>query len=171
MDFSLELNRELLRQTPLALEVMLAGLPEEWVAGDEGPGSWSPYQMVAHLTHVEETDWIDRTKLFLDRNPERLFRPVDREAGFTRFQDWSLGDILSRFASVRSSNLEALGELVKVEDLDLRAVHPTFGEVTLAQLLATWAVHALIHLGQIVKAMARQYGPGGRPVAQVPADP
>ena len=34
---------------------------------------------------------------------------------------------------------------------------PGFGEVTLGQLLATWTVHDLNHLGQIVKTMAKQY--------------
>jgi hypothetical protein len=29
--------------------------------------------------------------------------------------------------------------------------------VTLGQLLATWVVHDLNHLGQIVKTMAKQY--------------
>jgi hypothetical protein len=38
-----------------------------------------------------------------------------------------------------------------------RGVHPTFGEVTVSQLLATWVVHDLNHLGQTVKTMAKQY--------------
>jgi hypothetical protein len=55
---------------------------------------------------------------------------------------------------VRTSNLETLGALVDIDDLGRQGVHPTFGEVTL-QLLATWVVHDLNHLGQIVKTMAR----------------
>jgi hypothetical protein len=66
-------------------------------------------------------------------------------------------DLLDRFAFVRTSNLETLAGLVKIEDLGRRGVHPTFGEVTLGQLLATWVVHDLNHLGQIVKTMAKQY--------------
>jgi hypothetical protein len=31
------------------------------------------------------------------------------------------------------------------------------GEVTIGQLLATWVVHDLNHLGQIFKTMAKQY--------------
>ncbi len=31
-------------------------------------------------------------------------------------------------------------------------------QVTLRQLLATWATHDLGHLGQIVRVMAKQYG-------------
>jgi len=157
VDFSLALGKDLLRHTPEALPALLGGLPEEWLSGNEGPGTWSPYQVVAHLAHIEETDWIDRVQLFLERDPERLFRPVDREAGFHKFQGWSLTDILVRFATVRASNLETLDATVREEDLGLGAVHPTFGAVTLGQLLATWTVHDMNHLGQIAKALAKQY--------------
>src|SRR6266496_2340023 len=95
--------------------------------------------------------------MILEHGTERVFEPVDREAGFTRFRDWKLGDLLDRFASLRASNLETLDALVAVEDLGRRGVHAIFGEVTLGQLLATWVVHDLIHLGQIVKTMAKQY--------------
>lgn len=157
MDFSLDLGKEVLRRTPDALQAMLSDLPEDWITGDEGPDTWSPYQVVGHLTHIEECDWIDRTRVILEHGTARVFEPVDREAGFIRFRDWKLGDLLGRFAAVRASNLETLEALVEVEDLGRRGVHPTFGEVTLGQLLATWVVHDLNHLGQIVKTMAKQY--------------
>jgi uncharacterized damage-inducible protein DinB len=157
MDFSLEVGTEVLRQTPVALKAMLSHLSEGWIASDEGPDTWSPYQVVGHLLHVEECDWIDRTRWILEHGTEHVFRPVDREAGFTRFSDWKLRDLLDRFATLRASNLETLGELVESEDLGRRGLHPTFGEVTLGQLLATWVVHDLNHLGQIVKTMAKQY--------------
>jgi uncharacterized damage-inducible protein DinB len=157
MDFSLDLGKEVLRRTPETLQAMLSDLPEDWTTGDEGPDTWSPYQVVGHLTHIEESDWIDRTRVILEHGTERVFAPVDREAGFTRFRDWKLGDLLARFASLRASNLETLGASVQVEDLERRGVHPIFGEVTLGQLLATWVVHDLNHLGQIVKTMSKQY--------------
>lgn len=109
------------------------------------------------MTYIEESDWIDRTRLILEHGTERVFDPVDREAGFTRFRGWSLGDLLDRFASVRAANLETLRDLIDREDLGRRGVHPDFGEVTISQLLATWVVHDLNHLGQIVKTMAKQY--------------
>jgi DinB superfamily len=157
VEFSLEVGTEVLRATPEALRAMLSDLSDGWLDGNEGPDTWSPSQVIGHLTHIEECDWIDRTKVILEHGTTRPFDPVDREAGFTHFKGWSLPELLERFASVRRSNLETLGELVRVDDLDRRGVHPTFGEVTLDQLLATWVVHDLNHLGQIVKAMAKQY--------------
>lgn len=157
MDFSLARSVELLRQTPATLRSMLGDLGEPWVTGDEGPGTWSPWQVVAHLTSIDETDWIDRTNVILAADPAAAFHPVDREAGFTKFQGWPLAQVLDRFAEVRAENLETLSRLVHAGDLALTAVHPTFGTVSLAQLLATWTVHDLNHLGQLVKTMAKQY--------------
>jgi uncharacterized damage-inducible protein DinB len=157
LDFSIEVGTEVLRRTPGALRAMLSGLPEPWLTGDEGPQTWSPYQVLGHLTHIEECDWIDRTKVILEHGTDRPFEPVDREAGFVRFEGWSLDELLDRFASVRATNLVSLASLVDTGDLDRRGVHPTFGEVTLGQLLATWVVHDLNHTGQIVKAMSKQY--------------
>ena len=48
----------------------------------------------------------------------------------------------------------ALDELVTDADLDRRGMHPSLGEVTLRELLATWAVHDLDHVSQIFAGMA-----------------
>ncbi len=95
--------------------------------------------------------------MILEHGTEHAFEPVDREAGFTRFKDWSLSDLLSRFASIRTSNLETLNALVDERDLERHGRHPVFGEVTVSHLLATWVVHDLNHTGQIVKTMAKQF--------------
>ena len=42
-------------------------------------------------------------------------------------------------------------------DLAKTGIHPTFGAVTLEQLLATWTVHDLGHLAQIARVMSKQY--------------
>src|SRR5262249_55127786 len=138
MEFSLERGREVLRRTPDALTGMLSGLSGEWTGGREAPDAWSPWQVMGHLTHIEETDWMDRTRVILEHGTDREFAPVDREAGFTRFQGWPIEDLVVRFASIRETNLATLDEIVAVADLERRGVHPTFGEVTLSELLATW---------------------------------
>jgi hypothetical protein len=130
--FSIDDGRAVLERTPETLRALLSGLSAGWLSGNEGPGTWSPHQVVGHLTYIEEVDWIDRTKVILEHGTDRMFEPGD-------------------------ANLLELGELVRPEHLARRGVHPTFGEVTLGQLLATWVVHDLNHLGQIVKAEAKQY--------------
>jgi hypothetical protein len=158
VDYSLETGAEVLRSTPAVLRALLLDHSDGWLHGREAPDAWSPYQVCGHLLHIEECDWLDRTRVILEHGPEHEFEPVDREAGFAKYAGWSLADLLDRFAETRQANLDALAELVGPEDLDRRGTHPTFGEVTLRQLLATWVVHDLNHLNQVVKTMAKEYG-------------
>jgi uncharacterized damage-inducible protein DinB len=157
MEYSLEFAPQVLRQTPLVLKAMLSTLPQEWTNNSEGPDAWTPYEVLGHLAYVEESDWIDRTRVILEHGSSRVFEPIDRQGGFERFKGLALHDLLEHFAELRTSNLLLLASLVTVEDLDRRGVHPSFGEVRLDQLLATWVVHDLNHVGQIVKTMAKQY--------------
>jgi uncharacterized damage-inducible protein DinB len=157
VEFSLGLGTEVLRRTPLVLRVALLDLPSAWTEADEGPGTWSPYQVLGHLLHVEECDWMDRTRLLLADEADAVFEPIDREAGFTRFAGATLGTLLDRFAAQRAANMVELDRLVTDEELGRTGTHPDFGVVTLRELLATWVVHDLNHLGQIVTTMAKQY--------------
>jgi hypothetical protein len=157
MDFSLERSSAVLIRTPETLRRLLLDMPDEWTMSDEGPGTWSPYQVVGHMAHIEETDWMDRTITMLAESEPRTFEPVDREAGFARFEGWSMTELLDHFAELRTANLVQLTALVSINDLERVGIHPTFGEVTLRQLLASWVVHDLNHLDQIVKTMAKQY--------------
>jgi len=157
VEFSLESGTAVLSRTPGVLRALLIGLPQEWTVNDEGPGTWSPYQVVGHLTHIEESDWMDRTLKILAEGGPHEFDAIDREAGFAKFEGWPLADVLERFGEVRSSNLEQLDALVSLDDLGRIGIHPDFGEVTLDQLLASWVVHDFNHLDQIAKTMAKQY--------------
>jgi uncharacterized damage-inducible protein DinB len=157
MKYSLNLASQVLRQTPLVLEALLGELSEEWTNERESTQAWTPYEVVGHLTYIEETDWIDRTRIILQHGTSQVFDAVDREAGFERFKGVRLPELLERFAEVRNENLLVLQSLASPENLGKRGVHPDFGEVRLDQLLATWVVHDLNHTGQIVKTMAKQY--------------
>jgi DinB superfamily len=157
MEYSLEGADEVLRRTPEVLRTLVSGLPDKWLHGREAADAWSPYQVCGHLLHIDETDWLDRTHVILEHGTTRTFEPVDREAGFARFSGWAVGDLLDGFAATRRANLAELATLLGPDDLERRGVHPDFGEVTLSQLLATWVVHDLNHLNQIVKTMAKQY--------------
>ena len=59
---------------------------------------------------------------------------------------------------LRLANLAFLDGLSLTPDqLSLRGRHPELGLVTLGRLLATWAVHDLNHIGQVVRVMSRRY--------------
>ena len=57
-------------------------------------------------------------------------------------------------ASSRRRLLARLDDLVTDADLDRRGLHPSLGEVTVRELLATWAVHDLDHVAQVFAGLA-----------------
>jgi hypothetical protein len=70
MTYTLEDGREILAGTPGALRATLGRLSDRWVEADEGPGTWSPWQALAHLTHIEERDWLGRIETILVHGAE-----------------------------------------------------------------------------------------------------
>jgi hypothetical protein len=154
MEYSMDSGKAILSRTPGELDVMLRGLPDAWTMKSDSPGSWSPYQVVGHMTYLEGADWLDRVRVILESDRSSAFRPIDREAGFSLFDGWAMEALLDQFALTRSKNLIQLEALVSKDDLSRQGRHPEFGSVTLSQLLATWVTHDLNHVGQIVKTMA-----------------
>jgi hypothetical protein len=156
--FSLDDAFPILRATPDVLRAWLSGLSDTWVSANEGPETWSPYDIVGHLIHGERTDWIPRVELLLVHGESRAFTPFDRFAQFRDSRGKSLIQLLDTFAELRQSNVAHLESLnLKTADLERRGLHPELGPVNLGQLLATWVAHDLNHLGQIARVMARQY--------------
>ena len=158
MDFSFDEGLPLLRRTPAVLRAWLGDLPPSWTTSDEGPDTWSPYDIVGHLIHGERTDWMPRAEIVLAEGESRPFPPFDRFAQFAESRGKTLAELLETFAQLRAANLARL-EALGLTDADLarQGRHPELGPVTLRQLLATWVAHDLNHLGQIARVMGRQY--------------
>jgi hypothetical protein len=149
---------EILERTPALLDGWLVGLSPEWLDAREGEGTWSPLEVVAHLAHNEETDWMTRLEIVLVHGDERPFDPYEREGFRTRFPGWPLEKLLPRFSAARRENLDRLRELdLQPADLARTGVHPALGPVTVRQLIAGWAVHDLTHIAQVARVLAKRY--------------
>lgn len=158
MIFQIDKTIEILSQTPPTVKSLLGNLSDEWIFASEGEGKWSPFEIVGHYIHAEETDWIPRAEIILAQGANRTFEPFDRFAHLERFKDHNLSELLEIFAAMREKSIEKLRSWnLTNEQLKLRGVHPDLGECTLEQLLATWAVHDLTHIRQIVIVLAKQY--------------
>lgn len=156
--FRLEDSVEVLRSTPATLRSLLGGLSEGWTRSDEGPDTWTAFDVVGHLIHGEQTDWIERLQIMLEHGESRPFTPFDRLAQFESSKGKTLDELLETFATLREQNLQTLAALnLQPEQLELRGTHPQFGTVTVRQLLATWVVHDLGHIAQIARVMAKRY--------------
>lgn len=148
----------LLARTPDVLNALLRGLPETWTMGTEGAGTWSPFEVVAHLIHMEYKNWIPRARCIREHGENQAFPPFDREGNFEQSGRKTLEDLLDEFARARAESLLQLSAMdLLPQDLEKKGKHPALGTVTLSQLLATWAAHDLTHLHQISRVMAVQY--------------
>jgi len=160
MEFRLKHAIELLRRTPGVLDAMLRGQPEEWLNCRMAEGTFSPVDILGHLVHGELTDWIPRAEIIMNYGETRTFTPFDRHGFGELIEGRSPEDLLSQFAVLRARNLEALDAMHLDEAmLDRTGMHPdpAIGRVTMRNLLATWVVHDLGHIDQLVRVMSNEY--------------
>jgi uncharacterized damage-inducible protein DinB len=158
MTFSIDKSIEILQRTPDTLDAMLSNVSSEWTTANEGEGTWSVYDIVGHLIYGEKADWIPRMEIILSTKSDKHFPPFDRNAQLRKSRGKSLRDLLREFRGLRKKNVQFLrSRKLTTTHYSQTGFHPTFGEVTLSQLLAAWTVHDLDHLAQISRVMAKQY--------------
>jgi len=158
MQFSLERSYEILERTPEVLKTLVADLPDQWTMSNEGPETFSPYDVLGHLIHGEKTDWTERIKMILEHGVSKPFVPYDRFAMYKESKGKDINQLLKKFKKLRKQNLKWLRSLELTEtDFDKKGMHPVLGEVSLRQLLSTWVIHDLTHIAQVGRVMAKQY--------------
>lgn len=156
--FELARAIEILERGPSAFRALLSGVSEAWTSLNEGSDTWSAFDNIGHLVHGERTDWIPRARIILEHGRARTFEPFDRFAQLRDNGGKGMPELLDELAMLRARNLETLrGWRLSERELALEGEHPVFGRVTLAELLATWAVHDLGHLAQVSRVMAKQW--------------
>ena len=161
---ALSRSLDLLARTPAVLSALLDGLDDDWLRADEGPDTYSAHDVVGHLIHGEETDWVPRTEHILAEGANAPFARFDREGMRGKHDDSSMALLLALFEQRRAESLARVRALrLTAVDLERPGRHPDLGPVTLGQLLSTWVVHDLAHLAQIgrvlAKARAAEIGP------------
>lgn len=156
--FELEKAAEILEQTPNTIKCLLSNLSDEWIYAGESENTWTPFDIVGHYIHAEETDWIPRAEIILAQGENRTFEPFDRFAQLELSKGKTLSELLETFAERRKQSLQTLRSWnLTDEQMQLKGVHPELGEVNLEQLLSTWVVHDLTHIRQISIVLAKQF--------------
>jgi len=158
MEYQFDTAIPVLERTPRVLSALLSGLPDPWLKASEGPNKWTPREILSHLIHGEQTDWIPRVEHLLQHGDRVAFPPFDQEASVRAGEGEAVPALLERFQSLRQASLARLRELgLGASDLSRTGRHPEFGVVTLSQHLSTWVAHDLGHISQVVRVMSRQY--------------
>lgn len=164
MQFQIEQGIEVLQSTPGVLRAMLSGLSSPWIQNNYGPETFSPFDVVGHLIHGEQVDWLPRVKIILEYGESKPFEPFDRYAMYEQSKGKTICDLLDEFTSLRERNIEDLKAMnLTPKELALRGTHPDLGPVTIAALLVGWVTHDLNHIHQIAKCMAYQYKDESQP--------
>lgn len=158
MRFDLEEALGVLSGTPAVFEALLGNMPEERVHENEGPDTWSAFDIIGHLILGEKTDWLPRLRIILSESGE-AFEPFDRFAMLEANRGRSMQELLDEFAALRKANVQTLKELALTEeDLERPGAHPELGAVTARELIATWVTHDQAHLAQTGRVLTKSYG-------------
>lgn len=158
MRFEINEAVQALERTPAVLDALLRGKSSAWLNCRVNPTTFSPIDVLGHLIFAEMTDWIPRARIILEHQKSRAFDPFDRRGFGPLIQNKSIEQLLNEFARLRSQSLQTLQTLALDDDkLNLEGLHPELGSVTLRQLLATWVVHDLGHIAQLMRIMATEY--------------
>jgi uncharacterized damage-inducible protein DinB len=158
MKFEFNRSLEILERTPDVLYALLKGISDDWIFNNEGPGTWSVFDIVGHLIVCEKTDFISRTRIILSDAGDKVFAPIDMFAQFEVNEGKSMFDLLVEFELLRKKNIRTLLELdLSEDDFQKTGLHPVIGKARLNELLSTWVAHDLTHTAQITRVMAKQY--------------
>jgi DinB superfamily len=151
--------RAQLSRPPAVLNELLRSAPDGLWRDTEGPGTWSPFEIVCHLIHGEDDDWIPRIRIIVEQGGRQPFTTFDREGGMEKYGSQRPERLLAQFDSARRGSLAVLdGWRLSDSMLTLPGIHPELGQVTLGQLLSCWATHDVAHLAQITRVLVRHYG-------------
>jgi hypothetical protein len=158
MQFQLAQSIEVLAQTPSVFDALLRGKSAVWLNCRKSPKAFSPVDVLGHLMLADETDWLPRARMILAGHTHTPFEPFDRFDFQRLVAGKSIESLLDDFGSLRNQSVQTLLSLnITEHQLDLPGTHPELGPVTLRNLLATWVVHDLNHIQQIVRTMSNEY--------------
>jgi hypothetical protein len=155
MEFELRQATEVLATTPAVLDGLLRGKSPEWLNARRAADSFNAVDVLGHMIYGEMTDWTPRVHIILKTQDREAFEPFDRFGFRPLIAGKTVDELLDRFAVLRREGLAELrGLRLTKKQLELPGLHPELGPVTLKNLLASWVVHDLGHIAQIVKTMA-----------------
>ena len=142
-----------LSTTPERWQRLVSTLPMDLLTRPPVEGEWSALNCLQHVLDTERLVFPVRCRALLAGQGFDDFNPNHHHAGSETLTPEQLA---AAFAHDRQ---ESLLLLTHVTDDDLRrtAQHPTFGTVTLAELLQTWAAHDLMHTVQAERALMQPF--------------
>lgn len=141
-----------LRETPAALRLTIAGRTSEQLGRPEAPGKWSVRQVIQHLADSELVGGFRFRMVLAHDRPMIQGYDQDRWAERLRYQDTDIETAINDFTTLRQGNLRLL-QRATAADRERVLVHAERGEENLAHMIRLYAGHDLVHLRQIVRVL------------------
>jgi hypothetical protein len=132
------------------IRLLIRDVPDEQARWKPSPTSWSVLEVVNHLYDEEREDFRVRLDIMLHRTDEPLPK-LDPEGCVVerRYNERDLKNSLDNFLRERQESLRWLRTL-KSPEWD--AVYKTTQlKMTARDMFASWVVHDLLHMRQLVK--------------------
>jgi hypothetical protein len=139
---------EVLGQTASTLAEVVARHPAEVLRGRAAQGTWTPIEVIGHLTDVEWVYGYRIRVILCEDEPAILGFRQDAWVTALRHNEREPADLVETFRTLRLLNLSAWTQ-ISLEDLQRRGHHNERGAESLAALLPLLAGHDLSHLSQI----------------------
>jgi hypothetical protein len=80
---------------------LLSGLPDDWVIPNEGPETFSPYDVIGHLVHGEKNRLDSKNQNDTEFGNTKPLKKYDRFAQYEESKGKSLQQLLDEFAAIR----------------------------------------------------------------------
>ncbi len=137
-----------IRRLPNLLDELVMGLTDEQLTTAYQQGEWSIAQNVHHLADSHMNSFIRFKLILLEEKP--ALKPYDQDA-WAQTAEANSADIRSSLAILRGLHARwcALMETLTPQQWARQGDHPEHGDVSLEDLLTTYAEHGEAHLRQI----------------------
>lgn len=156
---------DLLAATPEILRDLMVDLSDEDALWKPAPDRFSVAEVLAHLSHSEGHCFSARLDLW-ESEEHPTFEPDDAADHLDLYRHVDPEDAFDHFEDQRETNLEHLRNLPPGAG-SRKATHREVGEITLNQMLNSWAMHDLGHIRQIAELVrARKYLAASGPFAK-----
>ena len=147
---------ERLRSFPVELEALVRPLSDAVLDGN-APGEWTTRQIVHHVADSHMSANFRFRKPLTEANPASL--PVYDQDAWAELPDYHM-PLEASFQILRGlhARFVALLESLTEAQWQMTGVHPEWGEVTVAEVAASYADHCDNHLNQIKRNLSHLAG-------------
>jgi uncharacterized damage-inducible protein DinB len=140
---------------PEELRTLVAHLSEDQAHRIPAPNEWSVVEIIGHLIDIDplQIDRIDR--ILAEERPQFVRFDPDAAVTVAGYARRTLADVLTAFTDLRRATVDGLSTIAP-DELSRVGVRYNGQEVTLGELLTSFATHDQTHLQQIRAALSPQ---------------